>query len=139
MPAAKKFSSDQFEHIRVNFGANAAHGNTSVPVDDYYEVVEAREAHSVLGTDAGAVTLTVEKLTGTQAPAGGVNTLTTTFNMKSTINTVVKLSRSTTLANIRLSPGDRLGFTFAGVLTALVGVGVEVVLKRTRPFSQKIR
>lgn len=139
----------QYAPLRVvfNFGVTAGVGSCACPIDDYYEIVEARESHTVLGTDGGAVALTVEKLTGTQAPAGGANMLkTTTFNMKATINTVVtvKSSSLTSLSVAQraaqfLSPGDRLGCTFSGVLTALAGVVLVVVLRPTRPAGAQAR
>jgi hypothetical protein len=122
------------------FGPNGSISSVAIPIREYLQIVEAAEVHTTLGSDGGGVTLTIEKLTGTQAPGGGVNMLkTTTFNLKSTINTPVKVAvsqlgalTSAQAAATQLSPGDRMGLTFTGVLTALAGVGVTVIFKRTR-------
>lgn len=55
-----------------------------------YEVMNVGEIHGTLGTDAGAVTLQLEKLTGTTAKGSGSNILVTAFDLKGTINTLVK-------------------------------------------------
>lgn len=130
-----------------NFGANAGIDSAPVPVDDYYHIVEARASWTALGTDGGAVTLTIEKLTGTQAPAGGANMFgATTINLKGTINTVNTLKTSQVSAPTvaqtaasRLSPGDRISATLGGTLTSLKGLCVLVVLKRSRPAVNSAR
>jgi len=92
-------------------------------------VLSAQEAHQVLGTDGGAVTLTVEKLTTGQASGAGVNVLTGTFDLKASINTPRELLATTTTANAQLVKGDRLHLLPTGTLTAVDGVTVTVVLK----------
>ena len=96
--------------------------------DRNYRVVGAREVHSVAGTDGSAVTCTVEKIPSGTAKASGVNVLSTTFNLKSTANTPVWLGPSTTVADIRLVPGDRLGLLSSGTLTSLIDCCVTVEL-----------
>lgn len=93
------------------------------------EVMWVAESHVTAGTDAGAVTLDIEKLTGTQAPAAGVSILTTTFNMKGTINTVVQKEGKDLSANRQLKNGERLCIKFAGTKTALAGVQVTLYCK----------
>lgn len=89
-------------------------------------ITEVREAHQTAGTDAGAVSLNIEKLTGTQALDAGVATLATAFNLKGTINVVNTGSLTTTLADLRLSRGDRLAMDDAGTLTAVANVTVII-------------
>lgn len=147
MPPLRKLGQYATLKLDWTYGTNGSIVSCAQPIDDYYEIVEARECHTVLGTDAGAVTLTVEKLTGTQAPAGGVNMLkTTTFNMKATINTVVRVTKSglgvlsvAQDAATRVAPGDRICCTFTGVLTALAGVGLSVILRPIRPSGAQVR
>lgn len=91
-------------------------------------VIGAREVHDVAGSDGSAVTLTVEKLTSGTDKGSGVNVLSTTFNLKSTADTPVWVGPTTTVANARLVPGDRLGLLSSGTLTAIVDVGVTVLL-----------
>lgn len=92
-------------------------------------VIEGREVHSTAGTDTGAVTLTVEKLTGTQAKGTGVNCLSSTFNLKGTANTVTRLTPTTTIANWQLVKGNRLGLLTSGTLITVNQVVVTVLLK----------
>ncbi len=93
------------------------------------EVVSVREVHTTAGTDAGAVTLDVEKLTGTTAPDSGVSVLSATINLKGTANTVQAPALTGTTANKQLAAGDRLALKDAGALTAVAGVAVAVELK----------
>lgn len=94
------------------------------------EVVSVREAHTTAGSDAGAVTIDIEKLTGTQAPDAGVSVLGATINLKGTANTLQTPALTGTAANKQLAAGDRLCLKDAGVLTAVAGVTVTVELKR---------
>ncbi len=94
------------------------------------EVVSVREAHTAAGTDAGAVTLDIEKLTGTQAPDSGVAVLgATKINLKGAANTVQAPALTSTTADKRLAAGDRLCLKDSGTLTAVAGVCVTVELK----------
>ncbi len=94
------------------------------------EVVSVREAHTTAGSDAGAVTLDVEKLTGILAPDAGVSVLSATANLKGAANTVQAPALTVTAANKQLAAGDRLCFKDTGVLTAVAGVAVTVELKK---------
>jgi hypothetical protein len=85
-----------------------------------------QEVHQTLGTDGGTVSLTLEKLTGTQAPDSGVAMLSAALSLKTTINTVQTGTMTTTLANVNLAKGDRLCMKDAGVLTVVANVSVIV-------------
>lgn len=93
-----------------------------------YRIIGIREVHSTAGSDAGTVTIHVEKETGTTAPAGGTTVMSGTFNAKGTANTVQAATLSTTTADTILAAGDRLSVDFTGTLTALAGVVVTVDL-----------
>jgi len=93
------------------------------------EVMWVAESHTVKGTDAGAVTLNIEKLTGTQAPGAGVEILGTAFDMKGTIDTVVQKEGKDLTVNRQLKNGERLCVKFTGTKTALAGVCLTVYLK----------
>ena len=82
-----------------------------------------------LGTDAGAVTGSVEKLTGTQAPGAGVTVLSATANLKGANNTVQSPALSATAANLLLATGDRVGFVLSGTATAVAGLVVSVLAR----------
>lgn len=92
-------------------------------------VTGIKEVHEVLGTDGSAVTLNVEKLTGTTAPGSGTGILSTAFSLKATINTVQIGTLTTTSATRTLAIGDRLGLVKTGTLTAVAGVTVMVELQ----------
>ena len=97
-------------------------------------VVGFTEVHEVAGSDAGAVTLQLEKLTGTTAPNSGTNLLQTALSLKATANTVqtgaiVKSSVPTLQNNTAyLKIGDRLALKDSGTLTAVAGLNVVVKL-----------
>ena len=93
-----------------------------------YEVLVVGEIHGTLGTDERAVTLQLEKLTGTTAKGSGTNILVTAFNLKSTINTLVRKEGSD-LTNKTLAVGDRLAWKTSGTLTALKDVHITIYLK----------
>ena len=86
-------------------------------------VTTFQEVHQTLGTDAGAVTLDLEKLTSGQAPDGGSTILATALSLKTTINTV-QTATITSYANRTLAKGDRLCLKDSGVLTAVANVTV---------------
>ena len=90
------------------------------------EVLSVREVHETAGTDAGAVTLDIEKLTGTQALDGGVSVLAATIDLKGTANTVVAPALTATRANRLLAVGNRLAVKDTGTLAVLSGVCVTI-------------
>jgi len=95
------------------------------------EVVSVRENHTTAGSDAGAVTLDVEKLTGVQASGAGVAVLgATKITLNGTAETVQAPELTATLANKQLATGDKLNLLDAGALTAVAGVSIAVELKK---------
>lgn len=92
------------------------------------EFMEVREIHGTAGTDAGAVTLQVEKLTGTTAKGSGLNILVTAYDLKGTINTSSSKT-GVALQNRQLAAGDRLAIKSSGTLTALKDLQVTIYLK----------
>ena len=108
--------------------ATAANYGTFFTADKTYAVSAVTEVHGTLGTDAGAVTVQIEKLTGTQAPDSGTVLLSTALNLKSTINTVQYGTIVASGANILLR-GDRLCLKDAGTLTAVANVQVTLYLE----------
>ena len=87
-----------------------------------------QEVHQVAGTDAGAVTLNLEKLTGTEAPGSGSEVLSTDLSLKSTINSVQSGVLTMTLADKTLKIGDRLCLKDTGTLTDVSNITVMVQL-----------
>jgi len=118
-------------HLIVPGTLAATSGNYGVFFIAPYKCVfkAATEVHSGLGTDSGAVTLNVEKLTGTAATGGGTSLLATGFNLKATINTVQKGTLKTIAnTNFNLAIGDRLGLVLTGTPTSVNHVVVMVTL-----------
>lgn len=150
MAFIKKLARGDIYVVDFMWGNNASLltvGSVAYPVRDYLEIIEAAEAHTTAGTNGSAVTGTIEKLTGTQAPGAGANMFkTSTFDLKTAANTVSRLTASSLTglsvaqrAAQFLSPGDRIGFTFTGTLTTLAGVACTVILRPTRPAATKGR
>lgn len=113
----------------IGDGATAGNYDHFFTADFPCEVVQAYEVHRVKGTDASAVTLDIEKLTSGQALDAGVSVLSGTFDLKGTINTPQRVKATASEINRVLSPGDRLALKDAGVLTAVAGVQIEILLK----------
>lgn len=91
--------------------------------------IAASEVHGTLGTDAGAVTVQIERLIGTTAPGSGTALLATGFNMKGTINTVQYGILATIQKTLfTLNKGDRLAFLLTGTPTAIANAVFTVTL-----------
>ena len=116
------------------------HGSQAQTSNNYGVVFIARhaveiswvgESHTVPGTDGGAVTLNIEKLTSGEALGAGDDILVTAFDLKSTANTpVTKKGRDLALSKARqLKEGDRLALVVSGTLTSLEDVNLTVYLK----------
>ena len=126
------FHNQVARHIQVTY-SDDANGDLATQAvflaNRPYKVVAIRQVHSALGSDGGAVTLSVSKDTGTAAPGAGTGLLTATFNLKSAINTVQTGSLTATEADLILAAGDRLAVVYGGTLTAVAGVVVTFELE----------
>jgi hypothetical protein len=91
-------------------------------------VTDFKEVHAVAGNDAGAVTLDLEKLSGTEAPDAGSSILGATLSLKATANTVQTGTMTMTLDDRSLAKGDRLCLKDAGTLTNVANVSILVEL-----------
>lgn len=91
-------------------------------------VSKVQEVHQTAGTDASAVTVGIEKLSGTEALGSGDSVLESELSLKATANTVQTGSLSLTLSNRSLVTGDRLALEDTGTLTSVAGVTVLVEL-----------
>jgi len=92
-------------------------------------ILEIVEVHQTAGTDAGAVELNIEKLTGTQALDAGTAILSTAFSLKATANDDQTGVLSTTLSTLQLAKGDRLAMDDSGTLTDVANVMVVIMVK----------
>lgn len=96
------------------------------------EVVSISEIHSTAGSNGSAVSLTVERLQGTETSTQGDDLLgATKIDLKGTINTVQTPALTSTTAHRTLAAGDRLGVDYTGTITTLAGVCVSVLLRFT--------
>ena len=93
-------------------------------------VVDIKAIPIVAGSDGGAVSATVKRCQGTEAPSAGDDLLATTkIDLKGTANTVQDPALTDTTANLVLAAGDRLAVDVTGTLTAVVCL-VTVTLKK---------
>ena len=76
----------------------------------------------VAGTDAGAVTVMVDRCQGTEAPGAGDDLMTAALNLKGTAATVQNGTLTATTANLQLAIGDRLALDITGSPTDAAGV-----------------
>lgn len=133
------FDSTKVEHIDVNLKKIYVHhtiqGTAAATAANYgvFFIVPMtcilnvfKESHETAGSVSG--TLTLEKLTGTQAPDGGAVMLAATVSLTSTANTVQSGTMTGTLANRTLHAGDRLCLKDGGTLTSIAGVSVLIEL-----------
>lgn len=130
-----EFGDIDFKKVWVHHTVIGTDAATSTNYGVFYIVPFActltsfKEVHQTAGSDAGAVTLTLEKLTGTQALDAGVAMLASALSLKSTVNSVQTGTLTNTLANRNLVAGDRLALDDAGTLTAVANVTVMVELQ----------
>ena len=95
------------------------------------EVVEIHEIHATKGTNGSAVTATVKRCQGTEAPDAGDDLLgTTKINLKGDDNTLQSPALTSTAAHLQLAAGDRLSVDVTGTTTAVAGALIQVLLKR---------
>ena len=113
------------------FGTNAATAtNYSVffTAPSAMTILGITEVHTTAGSDGSAVTLTVEKLTGTTAPGSGTDLLSANFNLKGTANTVQTGTLSSTVGVVQLAAGNRLALKKSGTLTAVANVTITLTI-----------
>lgn len=108
-----------------------------IPLPVPCTLVQVQEVHGVAGSDAGAVTVTVEKLTGTTAKGSGIALLSSAFDLKGTANTVATKYVTSGLVETVTSgmldrsfdAGDRVALKTSGTLTAVSDVAVTLLFK----------
>lgn len=93
------------------------------------EVLRVTERHGTLGTDAGAVTLDVEKLASGTAKGSGTSILSSTFSLKSTINTPVTKEGVNLSSARQLKENESLALKSSGTLTAVADLQVTLYCK----------
>lgn len=107
--------------------ATAANYGKIFVADRPCTVKKISESHTDPGDDAGAVTLSVERLQTTEAPGAGDDLLDATkINLKGTKDTVQAPALTPTGTNLILAIGDRLGLVDTGVMANVEGVCVTI-------------
>lgn len=120
-------------------GANGAlaDGYLFTALDGDYELVAVSEVHGTAGSDGSAVTADVVRVASGGTIAAGTSLLSSTFNLKSTVDTpVIKNVSNGGLPSAQssrvISRGQSLAINLAGTLTALAGMAITVVVQPLR-------
>lgn len=109
--------------------ATATNYGTFFIADRSYRVLDISEEHRTAGTNAGAVTISVEKCETGEAEGAGDDLLATALSLKTTAATPQFGSLSVTSSVLDLKRGDRLVLKDAGTLTDVAHVCVTVLLR----------
>lgn len=97
--------------------------------DRPYRIISVSEVHRTAGSDAGAVTLQVEKLLSGTAKGAGLTVLSSALSLKTTADTPQFGTLTSTKTTLILRKNDRLGLLTSGTLTALADVQVTIMLQ----------
>lgn len=108
--------------------ATAANYGTFFVADRPFVVIGFSENHRTAGTDGGAVTIQLEKLTSGTAEDSGTNLLATALSLKATVNTPQHGVLTNTKTDLILRRGDRLAIADAGALTTVAHVTITLFL-----------
>lgn len=112
------------------FGTQAATaGNYSVFFTAPFPITlsSATEAHVTAGSSGSAVTVDIEKLTGTTAPGSGILLTLTPISLKTTANTVQGASLIQNVNILQLLTGDRLALRLTGTPTAVADMCMTIL------------
>lgn len=97
-----------------------------------FSVLHISEVHGTAGTDGGAVTLNIERLSGTTAKGSGDEICVTGFDIKGTADTVQD-KKTISIQNTLIKVGDRLALKLTGTPTSIADLNVTIYLK---PFGK---
>lgn len=92
-------------------------------------IEEVWETHKTAGSDAGAVTVDIEKLASGVALDSGTTVLSTALSLKTTANTPQQGTLKSDITARQLARGDRLALKDAGTLTDVAHVVVSVIIR----------
>ncbi len=136
-----RFDSTMVEYIDINqkklYKTHTIYGTDAATATNYgvfyivpvaCTITKFQEVHQTAGTDGSAVTVNLEKLTGTEAIDSGDDILSTALSLKATINSVQTGALTLTLTDRSLKAGDRLALKDAGVLTNVANVTINIEL-----------
>ena len=115
-----------FVAVSIEYNASAIDKVSFVATRKY--VVQGISGRpTIAGTDGGAVTAVIKKMTGVVAITAGTALMSSTYNLKGTADTVQSLALTATVADLEIPAGTAIGIDFTGTLTSAVGV-VTVML-----------
>lgn len=96
-------------------------------------IVSFSEVHQTAGSSGSAVTIQLEKLTGTTAPGSGTSLLTSALSLKTTANTVQhgQLVQTATIGsrNTNMNQNDRLSLKLTGTPTSVANLSIMVSIQ----------
>lgn len=90
------------------------------------QILRIQEIHETAGSDAGAVTLDVVVVSNGSAISTGTSLLASTFNLKSTADTLVTKQKRDLSSARTIAPTQSIALKTSGTLTAVAGVMVTV-------------
>lgn len=102
------------------------------------QIVGIQEIHETAGSDAGAVTLDVVVVDDGSAISTGTSLLATTFNLKSTANTLVRKQKRDLSSARLIEPNQTVALKTSGTLTAVAGVCVTIFYQFYAKGSYKL-
>ncbi len=109
--------------------ATATNYGTFFIADRSYRVLDISEEHRTAGTNAGTVTISVEKCETGEAEGAGDDLLATALSLKTTAATPQFGSLSITSGVLDLKRGDRLVAKDVGTLTDVAHVCLTIILQ----------
>jgi len=123
------FDRVRIAHLPGALAATAANYGPFASIELPGVVLSVSAFHEVAGGDVGAVSVDIEKLTGTQAPGAGVSVLgATKINLKAAANTRQAPALTAVAADKAVAIGDRLALKLTGTPTTAAGLLVSVLI-----------
>jgi hypothetical protein len=121
---------EQFDFtIADTAAATAANYGVVMHILSACVIEQVWESHKTAGSDAGAVTLDIEKLGSGVALDSGTTVLSTALSLKTTANTPQQGTLSTDITKRQFAAGDRIALKDAGTLTAVASVTVSIIIR----------
>jgi hypothetical protein len=88
------------------------------------KLIAVKEVHGTAGSDGGAVTLSIERLQGTETSGNGDAVVNATINLKGTADTVQSGTIVNTSSIDVFEEGNRVGINVTGTTTSVANMAV---------------
>jgi activator of 2-hydroxyglutaryl-CoA dehydratase len=118
--------------------ATSANYGRFITLNRPIQIISIQEIHETAGTDGGAVTLDVVVVNDGSAISTGTSLLSSTFNLKSTANTLVRKQKRDLSSARKIEPNQTIALKTSGTLTAVAGVCVTVFYQFYAKGSYKL-